>query len=45
MINMKRILLGITGVIMLAFVVVLFVNARENTPGVNKGQTVIRVVK
>ena len=39
---MKRILLGITGVIMLAFVVILFVNAGENTPVVNKAQTEVK---
>ena len=40
---MKRILLGITGVIMLAFVAILFVNAGENTPVVHNPQTEVKM--
>jgi hypothetical protein len=40
---MKRVLLGIAGVVMLVLVVVLFVNARESTREVKKTQTELKV--
>jgi hypothetical protein len=36
---MKKLLIGFAGVIMLVFVVILFVNARESTQEVKKAQT------
>ena len=39
---MKKILIGFAGVIILAFVAVLFINAREGTQGVNKVQTEVK---
>jgi hypothetical protein len=40
---MKRVLIGIAGVVVLALVVILFVNARESTREVKKTQTEVTI--
>jgi len=39
---MKKILIGFAGVLVMAFVIVLFINAGERTQGTNKVQTEVK---